>query len=47
VPLARAVERLMVLDAVLDDPTAVGDAKRDKLAHFRVARAFRKSTCRA
>lgn len=36
VPLARAVERLMVLDAVLDDPTAIWlGAERDKLAHFR------------
>ncbi len=36
VPLPRAVERLMVLDAVLDDPDAVWlGSERDKLAHFR------------
>ena len=35
VPLARAVERLMVLDAVLDDPDFVWlGAERDKVAHF-------------
>ena len=40
--LARAVERLMVLDAVLADPESYWLAtERDKLAHFRACTAFR------
>jgi hypothetical protein len=42
VALARAVERLMVLDAVLADPEVVWlGAERDKLAHFRMSTSLR------
>jgi hypothetical protein len=38
VSLPRAVERLMILDAVLDDPDAVWlGSERDKLTHFRAS----------